>query len=554
MANAIELKMGADASALRTGLDAARKQIARFRTAVSSQLGQLIAFGSVALTIKTITEAASNLGETQSKVGVIFGDSAREIEKWAKTSASALGQSSEQAMNAASTFATFGKSAGLSGQGLVAFSTSLVSLSADLASFYNRSPEEAIMAIGAALRGESEPIRSFGVLLDDASMRNEALRMGLIATTKDALNPQQKVLAAQALILKQTSDAQGDFARTSGGLANQQRILDANVKNTSATLGQALLPAFTSLARVANEILAPIVSFTIAMIKTVGIVNPVSASLVLLRVQLSNLESAWLRLKNLDFSGAFEVMKNGALDAAGAIKKEVDAIWSATQGPSGESGSGPRGIAPDGTAGGGAFSGAATELEKRIPLTQRLAEIEEEAARKKLSIEEQITKLKADQAALIAKQRSSSDMGEVKKLDDEIVSNQKEINSLRERAEKESADAAKKQEEEIAALVEKNIQEAADLKEKKARDAAKAEERAANIADEKKRAEFDERQKSIGFASGIDGASIQAGLSGVNYSVINAEAQKSIQLQEEMAAHLRSIDQKNWTVQLPEAE
>lgn len=185
---------------------------------------------------------ASDLGETTSKIGVLFGDSSEDILAWSETAASAFGQSQQSALDAAANFATFGKSAGLTGQDLVSFSTDMTELASDLASFNNTSPEQAIDAIGAALRGESEPLRAYGVLMDDASMRNEALKLGLIATTKDALTPQQKVLAAQSLILAQTTAAQGDFARTSEGLANQQRILKAKLMDTGAELGEKLLP------------------------------------------------------------------------------------------------------------------------------------------------------------------------------------------------------------------------------------------------------------------------------------------------------------------------
>ena len=115
-------------------------------------------------------------------------------------------------------------------------------LASDLASFNNTSPEDAIQAIGAALRGEAEPIRRYGILLNDATLKNEALALGLIKTTKEALSPANKVLAAQSAIYKQTSDAQGDFARTSDGLANSQRILAANIEDVKITLGESLLP------------------------------------------------------------------------------------------------------------------------------------------------------------------------------------------------------------------------------------------------------------------------------------------------------------------------
>lgn len=208
-------------------------------------LGATAAIGKFA---KDSITAASDLNETQSKVGVIFGKSAGAVEDYATRAAAALGQSKQQALDAAATFATFGKSAGLSGDKLVGFSTQMTTLASDMASFSNTSPQEAIEAIGAAFRGETEPIRKYGVMLDDATMRQEAVRLGLIKTTKTALTPQQKVLAAQALILKQTTAAQGDFARTSNGLANRQRILAAEFQNVKAEVGQKLLPVVLQLA------------------------------------------------------------------------------------------------------------------------------------------------------------------------------------------------------------------------------------------------------------------------------------------------------------------
>lgn len=215
------------------------------------------AAGAMAIKIGVdAVKAASNLAETQSKVGVIFGESADAINKFAATAATKLGQSKQQALDAASTFATFGKSAGLAGDDLVGFSTELTTLSADLASFYNTSPEEAITAIGAALRGESEPIRKYGILLNDAALKQEAMTMG-IYNGSGALTAQQKVLAAQAVIMKQSTDAQGDFARTSDGLANQQRILAAQFENVKSTIGTALLPVVLELVGAFNRNVLP---------------------------------------------------------------------------------------------------------------------------------------------------------------------------------------------------------------------------------------------------------------------------------------------------------
>ncbi len=261
----LKLSILADVDDLNKKLKAATGDVEGFggkMANVGKKIGVALAAAAAAAGAMAIkigvdaVKAASNLSETQSKVAVIFGESSVAIEKFAATAATKLGQSKQQALDAAATFATFGKSAGLAGDDLVGFSTELTTLSADLASFYNTSPEEAITAIGAALRGESEPIRKYGILLNDAALKQEAMNMGIYNGT-GALTAQQKVLAAQAVIMKQTTDAQGDFERTSGGLANQQRILAAQFENVKTTIGTALLPVVLELVSAFNRNVLP---------------------------------------------------------------------------------------------------------------------------------------------------------------------------------------------------------------------------------------------------------------------------------------------------------
>ena len=190
--------------------------------------------------------AASDLEENLSKVNVIFADGAKEIENFAKTAATSLGQSQNAVLQAAGTFGTFGKAAGLGGLELAKFSNDFTALASDLASFNNTTPEEAINAIGAALRGEAEPLRRFGVLLDDATLKSAALSLGIYEGS-GALTAQQKVLAAQKVIFEQTTDAQGDFARTSDGLANSSRILKAQLADLQVEVGKGLLPVVQAI-------------------------------------------------------------------------------------------------------------------------------------------------------------------------------------------------------------------------------------------------------------------------------------------------------------------
>lgn len=186
--------------------------------------------------------AASAMAETQSKVGVVFGESAVAIRAWGEDSASAMGMSTQKALEAAATVGNFAQALGISQQEALKMSPALVQLAADLASFNNANPEETMLALRSGLAGETEPMRRFGVALNAATVEAKALEMGL-ARTKAEISEADKVTARYALIMEQTNSAQGDFARTSDNLANASRTLTANMENLRAKVGEGVAPA-----------------------------------------------------------------------------------------------------------------------------------------------------------------------------------------------------------------------------------------------------------------------------------------------------------------------
>lgn len=253
-------------------VDPAGRQVGhRFGSAIASTVKATVAaVAALALTggvlagkfLAGAVQEASDLGETSSKISVLFGSATAQIQAFASQAATSMGQTRQAALDGAATFAIYGKQAGLSGQALVPFSTGLVQLASDMASFANTSPEDAIEAIGSAMRGEMDPIEKYGVLLNETALKSVALRNGIIRTTKEALTPQQRVLAVQAALFEQLGDKGsktiGDFARTSEGLANQQRILRASMANLRAEIGTALVPVVTRFTTQLNTRLMPV--------------------------------------------------------------------------------------------------------------------------------------------------------------------------------------------------------------------------------------------------------------------------------------------------------
>jgi hypothetical protein len=259
-------QMTGDVRALRSGLNLLTAiqgaQLFGSITGAALSAGRTLAsFGATAAGgLSAAVDAAVDLGEETSKSSVIFGAAADDIGKFAQ-SASALGISQVAALQATGTFGNLFRAIGLTSDQSADYAQTLTALSADLASFNNTTVDDAIVAVGAALRGEAEPIRRYGVLLDDATLRQIALEEGLTNTTKNALSPAIKAQAAYAAILRQTTTAQGDFARTSGGIANLSRIIQAQGKNLLTSVGTSFVPVFQSAYAAVSQVLSSLEPF-----------------------------------------------------------------------------------------------------------------------------------------------------------------------------------------------------------------------------------------------------------------------------------------------------
>ena len=217
---------------------------------------------------KTVTDA-SNLAEAEAKVNAVFKTQAAELAKWSKTTSTSLGVSTRAALEAAGTYGNLFQAFGI-GQGESAkMSMRLVELAADMASFNNVPIEDALTALRSGLSGETEPLKRFGVALNDVRLRQEALNLG-IYDGQGVLSVAQKSQAAYALILRDTALQQGDVARTSGGLANQKKFLAAQVEDLSGSFGAVFMPILINVVGVIRNSVLPNMQKFIEAFKTLS--------------------------------------------------------------------------------------------------------------------------------------------------------------------------------------------------------------------------------------------------------------------------------------------
>lgn len=228
---------------------------------LNSLSGSMTEFGgkmSLAVTVpltalgSKMVSSASDMQENLNKVDVAFGNSAENVKAWAETATESFGLSKNQALEAASLFGDMGTSMGLSQEEAANMSTSLAGLAGDLASFKNIDVEQAMTALNGVFTGETESLKTLGVVMTETNLKQFAEDAGLVY---NEMSQAEKVQLRYAYVMEMTKNAQGDYARTSDGTANSMRTLSATMDNLIAILGESLLPAITPIIQFITDLL-----------------------------------------------------------------------------------------------------------------------------------------------------------------------------------------------------------------------------------------------------------------------------------------------------------
>lgn len=198
---------------------------------------------------KESIDAASDLNETVSKAGTIFGSNFGKIQQWAGTAAQSLGLSTEAALSAAASFGDMFLQLGIGGDVAADMSTQVVQLAADLGSFNNLDTADVTERISAAFRGEYDSLQAVIPNISAARVETEALSE-THKTSVTQLTAAEKATAVLAIVQQDGARAMGDFAKTADGAANTQKRLAAEFENTKAAVGEKLMPAWQAFLQV----------------------------------------------------------------------------------------------------------------------------------------------------------------------------------------------------------------------------------------------------------------------------------------------------------------
>ena len=221
---------------------------------------------------------ASDYEESLNKVRVAFGSSSSSVEEFSKTAIDSIGLAEQSALDMAALFGDMATSMGLTRPAAAEMSTSLVQLAGDLSSFKNINIEEVTTALAGVFTGETESLKRLGIVMTEANVQAYALEKG-IKKKLNTMSQAEKVALRYEYVLNATKNAQGDFARTSDGAANQMRVVSQAVKDLGADFGKILLPVITPLIKSIADAVKRFANLDEATKKTVITVAALAAAI-----------------------------------------------------------------------------------------------------------------------------------------------------------------------------------------------------------------------------------------------------------------------------------
>ena len=247
----IEVEIGAKINKLVKSLTDAEGKIQTFgrkATALGKTLSLTVTAPILAIGAAAI-KSASDTEESFSKFDTVFRDVSKSAEESFKTLRNEYGLSSLAAKSLLSDTGDLLTGFGFTQKSALDLATEVNKLAVDLASFNNFSggAEGASKALTSALLGEREAVKALGIVISEEDVKKQVA----INTAKGLTFETERQAKAQATLdiaIQQSTNAIGDYNKTSGSFANQTKLLRNRISDLSAEFGQVLLPLATKLA------------------------------------------------------------------------------------------------------------------------------------------------------------------------------------------------------------------------------------------------------------------------------------------------------------------
>ena len=176
-----------------------------------------------------------------------------------------LGVNKKETMEYQALFNQMSKSMGIADDYAYKLSENFTKLGLDLSSLFNIDEKDAMQKLRAGLAGQTKPLRDLGLDITQQSLQPIADELGLEKSIKQ-LSQAEKMCLRYIAVLRQTTSAQGDMAKTVESQANQMRVFNNQLYMLKVNVGSFFSGLITSVLPYINGVMMALN----AIIKTLG--------------------------------------------------------------------------------------------------------------------------------------------------------------------------------------------------------------------------------------------------------------------------------------------
>lgn len=291
-----------------------------FRSAFKAISVVAILNGLRSITAESI-DLASDLEEVQNVVNTAFGEMSYKVEEFSKICVQQFGISELSAKQTASTFMAIGKGMDISSESASDMAMNLAKLSADVASFYNLNYEEASNKLKSVYTGETETLKSLGVVMSEVNLKNYMLKKGY-SQQYEELDAASKATLRYNFVVDSLSLAIGDFEKTGDSWSNSTKKLKENLKSAYVSIGQVAIQYLSPVIALLNEMVDAFgrVTTKFAEMAGVGATDAVAEQTQQAAQQISNTTAAIVedtkkQINSLSSMDTFHTVKIGGNDS-----------------------------------------------------------------------------------------------------------------------------------------------------------------------------------------------------------------------------------------------
>lgn len=149
----------------------------------------------------------------------------------------AFGTNMEETMRYQALYNQMAESMGIGDNASYIISENLTKLGIDLASLFNKDESDTMEALrSGVLAGQTKPLRNYGMDVTQATLQTYANDLGLDRSVSQ-LSQAEKMILRYIAVLKQSSAAHGDFAKTLESPANQIKVFKQQLEELKTSIG-----------------------------------------------------------------------------------------------------------------------------------------------------------------------------------------------------------------------------------------------------------------------------------------------------------------------------